>query len=121
MNPRRPDIDPSAAARPDTQRDVLGTVALAAAAISLLGFAVLIIGHLADPSDFNNGKHASPANNLAFFAYILGLLIALGLGGTVWFYGRRTRRAGPRSPAAFATYYGAVALIVAIIAAALGA
>ncbi len=121
MNTRHTDINPSAAARPDTQRDVLGTTALAAAAISLLGIAVLIIGHLADPSDFNNGKHANPVNNLVFFAYILGLLIALGLGGTVWYYGRRTRRIGPRSPAAIATYYGVVALVVAIIAAALGA
>lgn len=105
----------------ETERDILGVIALAAAALSFAGFAVLVVGHLADPTDFNNGKNPSPANNVAFFAFVLGLLVALGLGGAVWYYGRRTQRTGPRSPAALATYYGAAALVVAIIGAALGA
>jgi hypothetical protein len=121
MTMRNTDAAASRAARPDTERDVLGTIALVAAAISFVGFAVLIVGHLLDPADFNNGKNPSAANNVAFFAYVLGVLIALVLGGAVWFYGRRSGRTGPRSPAAFATYYGVVFLIVAVVAAALGA
>jgi hypothetical protein len=112
--------DTSGAARPRVERDVFGTVALGAAAVSLLGFVVLVVGHAVDPSDFNNGKHPSPANNVAFLAYVLGLLIALLLGGAAWFYGRRSGRTGPRSSAAFATYYGVVFLVVGIVAAALG-
>ncbi|MBO1754392.1 hypothetical protein [Allobranchiibius sp. CTAmp26] len=102
------------------RRDVLGTTALVAAAVSFAGFLVLIIGHLVDPSGFNNGKHPDAANNLAFFAYVLGLLIALILGAAVWFHGRRSGRTGPRSPAALATYYGLAFLVVTVVAAMLG-
>ena len=104
----------------EAERDVFGTVALGAAAISLLGFAVLVVGHLLDPSDFNNGPHPIAANNVAFFAYVLGLLIALLLGGAVWFYGRRSGRTGPRSAAAFATYYGIAFLLIGLGASARG-
>ena len=113
--------DPRATAvGPTTGRDVLGVTALGAAAVSLTGFAVLVIGHLVDPAAFNNGKHPAAANNVAFFAYVVGLLIALVLGGGVWFYGRRTGSSGPRSSAALATYYGITFLLVTIVAAALG-
>ena len=105
---------------PRSERDPLGSVALAAAMVSLLGLLVLVIGHLLDPSTFNNGKHPGAANNAAFFAYVLGLLVALFLGGTGWFYGRRHGRARRRSPAALATYYGIAALVVAVVVAALG-
>lgn len=105
---------------PLAERDPLGSIALAAAAVSLLGFLVLVIGHLVDPSTFNNGKHAGAANNAAFLAYVLGLLVALFLGGTVWFYGRRHGRVGRRSAAALATCYGVAALVVAVVVAALG-
>ena len=105
---------------PGAERDVLGTVALGAAAVSLLGFVVLVVGHLLDPSDFNNGPHPAALNNVAFFAYVLGLLVALVVGGGAWFYGRRSGRVGPRSAAALATYYGVVALLVGVVVAALG-
>jgi hypothetical protein len=121
MDVRHKDLEPSAMLGPANRRDVFGTVALVAAAISLVGFAVLVIGHLADPADFNNGKQSSAANNISFLAYVLGLLVALGLGGAVWFYGHRTRQTGPRSFAAIATYYGAAALVTAVVALALGA
>lgn len=102
------------------ERDTFGAVALAAAVISFVGFAVLVIGHQLAPDDFNNGKHPSAANNVAFFAYVFGLLIALIVGGATWYHGRRSGRTGPRSPAALATYYGLVFLMVASCAAALG-
>ena len=111
---------PHDAARPDNERDTIGIVALGAAAVSLVGFAVLFLGHLIDPSGFNNGKHPNAANNVAFFAFVLGLLISLVLGGAVWFFARRAGRGDPRSPAALATYYGVVFLVVAIVAGALG-
>lgn len=120
MTTPHPDGPTTIAHRPDTDRDIFGTIALCAAAVSLAGFAVLIIGHLIDPGGFNNGKHPNAANNVAFFAYVLGLLIALLLGGTVWFYARRAGRGDTRSPAALATYYGVTFLIVAIVFGALG-
>ncbi|WP_375479056.1 hypothetical protein [uncultured Jatrophihabitans sp.] len=120
MSMRHTDTSAVPAASPNDEHDTFGTIALAAAVISFVGFAVLVIGHQVDPADFNNGKHPSPANNVAFFAYVIGVLVALVLGGAVWFYGRRSGRTGPRSRAALATYYGAVFLVVAVIAAALG-
>ena len=102
--------------RPD--RDLLSGVALAAAAISLLGFAVLGIGHLVDPSVFNNTKHPGAADFVAFYAYVLGLLIALLLGGATWLYGRRAHSPKPR--AKIAACYGILFLIIGIVIAALG-
>lgn len=105
---------------PALDRDSLGTVALAAAAMSFLGFAVLLIGHLVDPADFNNGKHASGADFIAFYAFVLGLLVALFLGGAVWLYQHRAKRPTRRSPAKIAACYGGAFLIIAIAVAALG-
>ena len=88
--------------------------------MSLLGLVVLVVGHLLDPADFNNGPRPAAANNVAFFAYVLGLLVALLLGGAVWFYGRRSGRVGPRSAAALATYAGVVLLLAGVVGTALG-
>jgi hypothetical protein len=92
-----------------------------ACAISLLGFLSLLVGHLIDPSYFNNTKQAGPGNSLAFFAYVLGTLAALGLGGSTWFYGRRGPRRSRARIGRFTAGYGVAALVVAVIAAALGA
>jgi hypothetical protein len=92
-----------------------------ACAVSLLGFLTLFVGHLVDPSYFNNTKQAGPGNSLAFFAYVLGTLAALGLGGSTWFYGRRGPRRSRAQAGRLTTCFGLTALIVAAVAAALGA
>ena len=120
MSMRHTDPHGVPASRGASERDVLGSIALAAAGISFAGFLVLLIGHLLDPSDFNNGKHPSPANDVAFFAFVVGLLIALVLGTAVWFYGRRSGRSTARSHAALGAYYGFVALVAAVVIGALG-
>jgi hypothetical protein len=89
--------------------------------VSLLGFLTLLVGHLADPSYFNNTKQAGPGNSLAFFAYLLGTLAALGLGGATWFYNRQGSRRTRAQAGRLTTGYGLAALVVAVVAAALGA
>lgn len=102
------------------ERDLLGRIAFIAAVVSLIGFAVLFIGQFADPSVFHNGKKTTTANNVAFFAYVFGLLIAMFLGGAVSLYRRRGGHLVSRTPAALAFCYSVVFLIFGVIAAAFG-
>jgi uncharacterized membrane protein YtjA (UPF0391 family) len=104
----------------DTEPDRLGVAALSAAMISLVGFLVLSIGHAVDPHLFHPGNPPTVANNVAFFAFIVGLLIALFLGAALTLHHRRVGRNVRRTPATVALVYGVVFLLVAVVAAALG-
>ena len=105
---------------PSTERDVLGSIALAAAVVSAIGYLRLIIGHAVDPTGFNNGKHPNTANNIAFFAFVVGLLIALFLGGASYVFARRAGHTSLRSRAAIGFLAGVGLLVLAVISAALG-
>jgi Kef-type K+ transport system membrane component KefB len=96
-------------------------ICVTACAVSLLGFLTLLVGHLVDPSSFNNTKQAGPGNSIAFFAYVLGTLAALVLGGATWFYGRQGSRRSRTRAGRLTAGYGLTALVVAVIAASMGA
>ncbi len=103
-----------------TEPDRLGVVAVSAATISLAGFLTLAIGHAVDPHLFHPGNPPTVANNIAFFAFVVGLLIALFLGGALTLQHRRAGRGERRPLAVLALGYGILFVAVAVVAAALG-
>lgn len=109
---------------PRRTEDAAGVAGLCAAGLSTVGSLTLLVGHLVDPHGFDNGAHPSVANDVAFFAFVLGLLGALLLGGAGRLATRRSRRSGRastgRSPATLALAWGVALLVVAVVGAALG-
>ena len=105
--------------RPETsRRSTLAWLALAAAAISALGIAIILFGIAVDIEGAEEGEDGRAIFDLAWISYLLGGLAALVLGAAALLLGRRRNEAGTQRAGLVALVYVAIALIIFVIAAA---
>jgi hypothetical protein len=95
------------------RRSALGTTAVVAVGVALAAFVVSVIGRLAGLKGFSNSDaDRSTFSDVNFFAFVLGVILALALGTAAWVLGRRSGRLGD-AQAGKAALAGVVLAIVA--------
>ena len=103
---------------PASRRSTLGWLALAAAAISALGIAIILIGIAFDIEGAREGEEGSVIFEIAWFSFLLGGIGALGLGAAAFLLGRRRAEPATERAGLIALIYTAVAVVIFIVAAA---
>ena len=101
-----------------SRRSPLAWLALAAAAISALGIAIILFGIALDIEGAEEGEEGSAIFEVAWFSYLLGALAALVLGAATFIVGRRRNEAGTKRAGLIALAYVAIAVVIFVIAAA---
>ncbi len=93
----------------------LDATALAAGTISAVGLISLVVGRIAGARGFGpSDDDTSTLSGVCFFAFVLGLLIAVIAGAAAWWTGRRTGR-----PTGLTSWLVIGYLLVAIVTSAL--
>ncbi len=101
-------------------RSALGTVAVVAAVVSAIGLVVMIGGSVLDVEGFSSDTDDNAtAANLAWGAFSLGAIVALGTGIATWISGSRQSRHEDVRAGQLAIGYLVVAVVLTAIAAAL--
>ena len=104
-----------------SRRSTVAWLALAAAAISAVGIAIILLGIAFDIEGAEEGEEGGSAIfDIAWFSYLLGGIAALVLGAAAFVLGRRRNEAGTERAGLIALAYVAIAVIIFVIAAAPG-
>ncbi len=98
-------------------RSPLAWLALAAAAISALGIAVILVGIALDIEGAQEGEEGSVIFGIAWISYLLGAIAALVLGAVALALGRRRGERETERAGTIALGYFLVALVVFVVAA----
>ncbi len=93
-------------------------LALAAAAISAIGIAIILIGIAFDIEGAEEGEEGSFIFSIAWFSFLFGAIAALILGAIAFVFGRRRNERITRRAGLIALGYVAVAVVIFVIAAA---
>ena len=101
-------------------RSVLGTVALALTALSVIGFVILAIGSIAEWKGFSEDPDDNSAfADIVWTTFALGGLLALITGGVAWVRGRGRGLYGDVRAGAAAVGWVVLAIILSFIVSAL--
>lgn len=112
--------DPSVTDRPTSGRSVLGTLALALTALSIVGFVLLVIGSIADWKGFSDDPNDnSTFADIVWTTFALGGLLALVTGIVAWVRGRTRRLAGDVRAGQMAVGWVVFAILASVIVSAL--
>ena len=104
---------------PETsRRSTLAWLALAAAAISALGIAILLFGIAFDIEGAEEGEEGRAIFDVAWFSYLFGGIAALLLGAAAFTLGRRRNEPATKQAGVIALVYVAIAAVIFVIAAA---
>ena len=106
--------------RSASYRSVLGTIALALTAVSVIGFVILAIGSIAEWRGFSDDPNDnSTFADIVWTSFALGGLLALLAGIVAWVRGRSRRLGGDVRAGQMAVGWVVVALILSVIVSAL--
>lgn len=107
---------------PDARRrSVLGTVALAAATISAIAFAALLVGALAGMEGFQEGESATLLGTVLWFTFMIGAIVALVFGAVAFLGGRAKGRAGDQRAGLLALGWCVIAVLAVVLISVLAA
>jgi hypothetical protein len=106
----------SSTAQPQSGRSTLAWLALAAAAVSALGIAVILVGTAFDIEGAREGEEGPVIFNIAWLSYLFGGIAALILGATALVLGRRRDEPATRRAGLIALAYVALAVVIFAIA-----
>ena len=98
-------------------RSALGWLALAAAAISALGIAIILVGIALDIEGAQEGEDGSVIFEIAWVSFMLGGIAALVLGATAFLLGRKRHERQTERAGRLALGYAAIAILIFLIAA----
>ena len=101
------------------ERSMLGLLALAAAAISLVGIAIIMVGIVLDIEGAREGEEGYMIFEIAWVSFLLGGIGALVLGAIAFMLGRKRNERQTERAGVLALGYAAVAVVIFIIAAVL--
>ncbi len=102
-------------AEPTARRSTLGLLALAAAAISAVGIAIILIGIAFDIEGAQEGEQGPIIFPIAWFSYLLGGLAAIVLGAIAFVVGRRRNEKGTKRAGLIALAWAVIAVIIFIV------
>jgi hypothetical protein len=106
-------VEPSA---PTQRRTPLATTALAAAAVSVLGIIIILVGIVLDIEGAREGEEGSVLFEIAWGAFLLGAIASLILGVAALLIGRRRAEPGTARAGSIAVGWFVIALVIFIIA-----
>ena len=100
------------------RRSTLAWLALAAAAISAVGIAILLVGIAFDIEGAEEGEEGKAIFDIAWFSYFFGGIGALILGLLAFLLGQRRNEPSTRRAGVVALAYVAIAVVIFVIASA---
>ena len=101
------------------ERTPIGWAALAAAAISAIGIAIILVGLLFDMQGAREGDEDVLVFNMAWLSFLFGAIAAGILGAVALALGRRRSEPGTRRAGLTALAWFVVALAIFLVAAVL--
>ena len=100
-------------------RSTVGSLALAAAATSAIGIAIILLGIAFDIEGAEEGEETSGFRvifDIAWLSYLLGAIAALALGIAALVIGRRRGERGTARAGTIALGWVVIAVLIAVIA-----